>query len=84
RIGIHTGPVVAGLLGQYRFVYDVWGETVNIASRLEAHGLPGRIQLSQATLDALGLGGAQTLPVTPRGQVALKGIGGIEAYLLGA
>ena len=84
RIGIHTGPVVAGLLGQYRFVYDVWGETVNIASRLEAHGLPGRIQLSQATLDALNQGGAQALPVTPRGQVALKGIGGIEAYLLGA
>ena len=84
RIGIHTGPVVAGLLGQYRFVYDVWGETVNIASRLEAHGLPGRIQLSQATLDALSLGGSQPPPVTPRGQVALKGIGGIEAYLLGA
>ena len=84
RIGIHTGPVVAGLLGQYRFVYDVWGETVNIASRLEAHGLPGRIQLSQATLDALNQGGAPALPVTPRGQVALKGIGGIEAYLLGA
>jgi len=83
RIGVHTGPVVAGLLGQYRFVYDVWGETVNIASRLEAHGLPGRIQLSQATLDALNQGGAQALPVTPRGQVALKGIGGIEAYLLG-
>jgi len=83
RIGIHTGPVVAGLLGQYRFVYDVWGETVNIASRLEAHGLPGRIQLSQATLDALSLGGSQLPPVTPRGQVALKGIGGIEAYLLG-
>ena len=84
RIGIHTGPVVAGLLGQYRFVYDVWGETVNIASRLEAHGLPGRIQLSQATLDALSLGGSQPPPVTARGQVALKGIGGIEAYLLGA
>ena len=84
RIGIHTGPVVAGLLGQYRFVYDVWGETVNIASRLEAHGLPGRIQLSQATLDALNQGGAQALPATSRGQVALKGIGGIEAYLLGA
>ena len=83
RIGIHTGPVVAGLLGQYRFVYDVWGETVNIASRLEAHGLPGRIQLSQATLDALSLGGSQLPPVTPRGQVALKGVGGIEAYLLG-
>ncbi len=84
RIGIHTGPVVAGLLGQYRFVYDVWGETVNIASRLEAHGLPGHIQLSQATLDALSQGGSKVPPVTPRGQVALKGIGGIEAYLLQA
>lgn len=83
RVGIHTGPVVAGLLGQYRFVYDVWGETVNIASRLEAHGLPGHIQLSQATLDAFNQDGSQAPPVTPRGQVALKGIGGIEAYLLG-
>ena len=82
RVGIHTGPVVAGLLGQYRFVYDVWGETVNIASRLEAHGLPGHIQLSQATLDAFNQDGSQAPPVTPRGQVALKGIGGIEAYLL--
>ncbi len=83
RIGIHTGPVVAGLLGQYRFVYDVWGETVNIASRLEAHGVPGHIQLSQATLDALSHDGSQPPRVTPRGQVALKGVGGIEAYLLG-
>ena len=49
RIGIHTGPVVAGVIGVTQFLYDVWGETVNLASRLESHGLPGRIHVSEAT-----------------------------------
>ena len=49
RIGIHTGPVIAGVIGVNKFIYDVWGETVNLASRLEAHGLPGRIHISEAT-----------------------------------
>ena len=53
RIGIHTGPVVAGLIGRQRFVYDIWGETVNIASRLESQGVAGCIQLSEATRSAL-------------------------------
>ena len=54
RVGIHTGPVIAGLIGKKRSVYDVWGETVNLASRLEATGKAGHIQISKATKDALG------------------------------
>ncbi|MEM7179100.1 MAG: adenylate/guanylate cyclase domain-containing protein [Pseudomonadota bacterium] len=78
RIGIHTGPVVAGLLGHHRFVYDVWGETVNIASRLEAFGVPGAIQLSDATRRAL----SPERVLTPRGAVSLKGVGTVEAFLI--
>ena len=54
RIGINSGPVIAGLIGRKRFVYDVWGHTVNVASRMESCGTPGRIQISQSTFDALG------------------------------
>ena len=46
---MHTGPVVAGIIGTHKFIYDVWGDTVNVASRLEAHGSPGRIQVSEET-----------------------------------
>ena len=53
RIGIHTGPVVAGVIGRHKFSYDVWGDTVNVASRLEAHGVADRIQVSQEVREAL-------------------------------
>lgn len=78
RIGIHTGPVVAGLIGRRRFVYDIWGHTVNLASRLESHGAPGRIQLSQATLDALP---ACPIPLR-RVHLDLKGMGPTAVYQL--
>ena len=78
RIGIHTGPVVAGIIGHHKFIYDVWGDTVNVASRLEANGLPGRIQISEAARQIL----AGRYEFESRGQIDLKGRGSVEAFLL--
>jgi class 3 adenylate cyclase len=78
RIGIHTGAVVAGVLGTHKFVYDVWGDTVNTASRMESHSLPGRIQVSAATRDALKNG----FTFEPRGALDIKGKGLMETYFL--
>ena len=54
RVGVHTGPVVAGVIGTRKFAYDIWGDTVNVASRMESHGLPGRLQVSDDVRRALG------------------------------
>ena len=80
RIGIHTGPVIAGVIGVNKFIYDVWGDTVNLASRLEAHGLPGRIHVSEATRQAL----AADYDCEPRGLIDVKGMGKVRtAFLTG-
>ena len=78
RIGIDTGPVVAGVIGRRKFIYDLWGDTVNTASRMESHGLAGRIQVSEATYERL----RGRYRFERRGGVAIKGKGVIDTYLL--
>jgi adenylate cyclase len=78
RIGIHTGPVVAGVIGLKKFAYDLWGDTVNLASRLESHGIPGKIQVSPSTYACL----RNDYDFEARGPVELKGQGVVHTYLL--
>jgi class 3 adenylate cyclase len=78
RIGIHSGDVVAGVIGTHKFVYDIWGDTVNIASRMESHGVPGRIMMSAATH----LHVRERFRVEPHGTVDVKGIGPMETFIL--
>jgi adenylate cyclase len=78
RIGLHSGPVVAGVIGKRKFIYDVWGDTVNIASRMESHGVPGAIQL---TATARGLLDGK-FRMTLRGTIEIKGKGAMETWLL--
>jgi adenylate cyclase len=78
RIGIDTGPAVAGIIGTQKFVYDVWGDTVNTASRMEHHCEPGRIHITQAVKDALGT--AFTYEALP--PVDVKGKGRMETFYL--
>ena len=78
RIGIHTGPVIAGVIGRHKFIYDIWGDTVNIASRLEGHGIPNQVQVSNATCQAL----RGRYDCRPRGMIDLKGIGPVSVFLL--
>lgn len=78
RVGIHSGSVVAGIIGTKKFIYDLWGDTVNTASRMESHGIPNRIQISEATYERL----ADKYLAEPRGLIDVKGKGGMLTYLL--
>jgi adenylate cyclase len=78
RIGIHTGPIVAGVIGSHRLLYDIWGDTVNFASRLESHGLPGRIHVSPRTSQLL----AGNYDLEARGLINLRGIGKVRTAFL--
>lgn len=78
RIGIHTGPVVAGVIGRHKFIYDVWGDTVNTASRMETFGAPSRIHVSGETYSVL----RDEFAFEPRGPLEIKGKGAMETYFL--
>src|SRR5436309_14294394 len=78
RIGIDTGPVVAGVIGTSKFSYDLWGDTVNTASRMESQGVAGAIQVTQATYDQL----RDRYLFQERGPIEVKGKGQVEAHLL--
>ncbi len=76
RIGINSGPVVAGVIGDRKFAYDLWGDTVNVASRMESHGRPGLIQITETTRVQLD----NTVQVDPLGNVDIKGKGSMPTY----
>lgn len=78
RIGIHSGEVVAGVIGKNKFAYDLWGDAVNTASRMESHGSPGEIQITNSVKDRLG----NQFILEERGQVNIKGKGMIETYFV--
>lgn len=78
RIGLHSGPVMAGIVGKSKFTFDIWGDAVNIAARLESAGEPGRINLSENTFQAV----SHLFDFEPRGMIELKGKGKIKAYFL--
>lgn len=78
RIGINTGPVVAGVIGIKKFIYDLWGDAVNVASRMESHGKPGKIQLTETTYERL----KARFYCEKRGKIPVKGKGDTDAYWL--
>jgi class 3 adenylate cyclase len=80
RIGINTGPVVAGVIGTHKFIFDLWGDAVNVASRMESHGEPDRIQITEATCRVLN----GRYRIVERGVIPVKGKGPMRTfYLLG-
>jgi adenylate cyclase len=78
RVGIHTGPIVAGVIGRKKFIYDLWGDSVNTASRMESHGVEGRIQVTEETYERL----RHAFTFEERGIVEVKGKGPLKTYFL--
>jgi len=78
RIGINTGPVVAGIIGRRKFIYDLWGDTVNLASRMESHGIPDSIQVTRAVCDQM----KDKFHFESRGEIEVRGKGKVETWTL--
>ncbi|MCB0639974.1 MAG: adenylate/guanylate cyclase domain-containing protein [Lewinella sp.] len=78
RIGIHTGALVAGVVGKNKFSYDIWGDTVNIAARMEQAGVPGKINISENTFMLV----LNHFKCTPRGEIAVKNLGELKMYFV--
>ncbi len=78
RVGINTGPVVAGVIGKSKYIYDLWGDTVNLASRMESGGIPDSIQVTRAVYEKL----KDKFTFEPRGTIEVKGKGNVEAWVL--
>ena len=80
RVGIHTGPVVAGIVGVKKFQYDIWGDTVNTASRVENMGKAGKVNISKITYDLIK--DDPDFSFESRGQIEAKGKGAMEMYFV--
>jgi guanylate cyclase len=78
RIGISSGPVVGGVIGTHKFQYDIWGDTVNTAARMESYGIPGRIHVSSATYELI----KDEFVCEPRGTIEVKGKGEMQTWFV--
>ncbi len=78
RIGIHSGPLLSGVIGKKKFLYDVWGDTVNLASRMESSGVAGRVNVSKSTYELV----KEVFDAEYRGKIAAKNMGEVDMYLI--